>query len=163
MSNFDAPLIIEYDRRASDELGGDFWRVKKSFRFYLPPVGNTGFEISNRWAYVPEGVLSDLGSIPKLFRSLVDRDGRAAQAYVLHDHLCEYLSVTFNGSPHRISRNVCDAIMAMAMIDLGVDRKEVAIVHRAVRTYGSVMGIKNPSTTERKRQLEADYNFEGLI
>ncbi len=165
MSNFDGPLIIEFDRKASDELGGDYWRVKKSFRYALPErAGNewTTYEPKS-WAFVPAGMLTDLGTIPKLARAVVDRDGRAAQAFVLHDQLCEYLSITTDGVPERITRKEADAILYSAMRDLGVREIYVALVQEFVDLYREFLGTRLPSTTARKRALEAQYNFEDLL
>ncbi|HKY45603.1 MAG TPA: DUF1353 domain-containing protein [Pyrinomonadaceae bacterium] len=162
---FDGPLVIEFDRKASDLLGGAYWRVKRSFRFYLPAshIGNEWVEYqSNRWAYVPAGMLTDLGSIPKVFRGIIDVGGAAAQAYVLHDQLCEYLSITADGKPESISRREADLILRDALLDLEIDKTTTHLIHEAVAAYQLAKGITRPSTTALKRRLEAEYNFEGL-
>lgn len=160
MSNFDNPLIIEYDRRASEILNGDYWRLKKSFRFYLPAT-ETATE-SESWAHCSAGMLTDLGSVPKVARAIIDRDGAAAQAYVLHDQLVEYLSITVNGKPQRITRNDADLILQDALIDLGISGRYAEIVFLAVSGYTQIRCNNCPSTYRLKRELEAAYNFEGL-
>lgn len=165
MNQFDGPLQIQYDTQASNILQGDYWRVMKSFRFYLPSsdIANewTCYD-TNRWAFVPAGTLSDLGSIPAVYRGVFDRGGRAAQAYVLHDQLCEYLSVTKDGHPERITRQECDLILRSAMLSLGVSKGVTQCVYNAVAAYAAINGIRSPSTTIKKRTLEAAFNFEGL-
>lgn len=165
MSRFDGPLIIEYDHKASRVLGDDFYRVKKSFRFYLP-ASHIGVEWvghqSDRWGFVAAGMLTDLGSIPKVFRGIINRGGAAAQAYALHDQLCEYLSITYRGNPEKITREECDLILRDALIDLEIDKTSVHLIYDAVVAYGFVRQIRDPSTTRLKRDLEAAYNFEDF-
>lgn len=165
MNQFDGPLQIQYDREASRILDGDYWRVMKSFRFYLPTsdIANewTCYD-TNRWVFVPAGMLTDLGSIPRIYRGIFDRGGRAAQAYVLHDQLCEYLSVTNDGNPERITRQECDLILRAGMLELGVSKGVTQCVYNAVAAYSHLKGIRSPSTTIKKRALEAAFNFEGL-
>lgn len=165
MNQFDGPLIIQYDRAASDILGDDYWRVMRSFRFYLPTsdIANewTCYD-TNRWLFVSAGTLTDLGTIPKQFRSLIDRGGLAAQAYVVHDQACEYLSVTENGRPASITRQEADLILRDALLSLGVDKTTAYLTYNAVAAYAAVMNIRLPSTTMKKRALEAAYNFEGI-
>lgn len=165
MNQFDGPLQIQYDTQASNILQGDYWRVMKSFRFYLPSsdIANewTCYD-TNRWVFVPAGMLTDLGSIPPIYRGIFDRGGRSAQAYVLHDQLCEYLSVTKGGNPERITRQECDLILRSAMLSLGINKATTQSVYNAVATYAALKGIRSPSTTIKKRSLEAAFNFEGL-
>jgi len=148
---YDAPLVIKYDQRASRVLGGDFWRVIKSFRFHLTP------EV---WVFVPSGTLTDLGSVPKLFRGIINEQGAAAQAYVVHDQLCEYLSVTEMGKPKLISRQDADLILLDALQASGVGYTTAYLIYNAVAAYQMALQITDPSTSVIKRRLEADYNFE---
>jgi len=165
MNQFDGELFIQYDRQASNVLGADYWRVMRSFRFYLPTsdIANewTCYD-TNRWAFIPAGMLTDLGSVPKQFRSIIDNGGRAAQAYVVHDQLCEYLSITEKGRPARISRQEADLILLDALLVLGVDKTTAHLTYNAVAAYSAVMDIRQPSTTIVKRRLEAAFNFEGF-
>jgi len=163
--NFDGPLIIQYDRRASDVLKANYFRVMKSFRYYLPAsfIGNEWTEYqSNRWVFVPAGMLTDLASIPAVFRGVFDTTGPYMQAAVVHDQLCEYLSVTKDGAPESITRPEADLILRAAMLDLQVPKSQVNIIYNAVAAYTEFFDIRDPSTTAVKRRLEADWNFEGL-
>jgi hypothetical protein len=164
-SNFDGPLDIRYDRRASDVLGGNYFRVLKSFRYYLPAsfIGNewTAYQ-SNRWVFVPSGMLTDLASIPAIFRGFLDTTGPYMQAAVVHDQLCEYLSITQDGQPKSITRPEADLILRAAMLDLNVPKIQVNLIYDAVAAYTEFFDIRDPSTTAIKRRLESDWNFEGL-
>ena len=155
MRNFDGELAIQYDRHASNVLNGDYYRVLKSFRYYTNHSRTS-------WAFVPAGMLTDLGSIPKAFRGIVDNDGKAAQAYVLHDQLCEYLSITAFGKPQIITRKRADEILRLALLDLEVDGVTANWIYRTVRAYAEMNGIRKPSTSALKRTLEAQFNFEDL-
>lgn len=165
MSNFSGPLAIQYDQRASKVLDGDYWRVLKSYRFYLPTsfIGNewTTYD-SNRWGFVSAGFLTDLGTIPKILRSIVDDDGKASQGFVLHDALCEFLSITENGRPKNITREEADLILRAALLELGVSKLQTAMIYDAVRAYALVNRIRDPSSTAIKRRLEAEFNYEDF-
>lgn len=150
---FDGPLVITYDNNASRILGGEYWRVLKSFRYYLT---------ANEWVFIPSGMLTDLGSVPPSLRCFVSEQGNAAQAYVVHDQLCEYLSTTFDGRPKLITRQEADLILKMALLDSGVNKTTAYLTYTAVAAYQMAMQIKDPTTTAIKRRLEADANFEDL-
>jgi len=152
-NKFDGPLSIKYDLRASQVLGGEYWRVIKSFRFQID---------ADNWVFVPSGMLTDLGSVPKLFRGIISEQGAAAQAYVVHDQLCEYLSITENGKPKSITRQMADLILLDALQAAGVGYTTAYLIYNAVAAYQMALQINDPSTSVIKRRLEADYNFEDL-
>lgn len=166
MNNFSGSLIIQYDHAASEILQGDYWRVMRSFRYYLPTsllVPDWTVNNRKRWAFAPAGMLTDLGSIPKVFRGIISNGGAASQAYVLHDQLCEYLSITENGYPTKITREECDLILKAALLDLQIDSTTAHLIYNAVAAYQFVRQTRDPSTTRIKRDLEAAFNFEDLL
>jgi len=163
--NFSGPLIIQYDQHASQVLQDDYWRVMRSFRYYLPTsLLVPGWTVNNRkrWGFVPAGMLTNLGNIPKIFRGIISNGGAASQAYALHDQLCEYLSVTNDGRPERITREECDLILKAALLDLEIDATTAHLIYNAVAAYQLAMQTREPSTTRIKRELEASFNFEEL-
>lgn len=166
MSNFSGPLVIEYDQHASEVLNGTYWRVKESFRFYLPRTADCGNEwveyVSNVWAFCPAGMLTDLASIPQVFQNILGPAGPYVQAAVLHDQLCEYLSITEDGAPKPITRKQCDDILLSAMTDLGVSDIQAQTIYDAVSLFRMVDDVTAPSTTALKRSLEAQASYEGL-
>jgi len=117
---------------------------------------------SNRWGFVPAGILTDLGSVPPILRPVINHAGAGSQPFVLHDQLCEYLSITVNGRPFAISRGEADLILRAALIDVNVEMSEVRAIYDAVSIYARVMRIRDPSTYALKRRLEAEYNFEDF-
>lgn len=145
---FDRPLDTRYDRQASDALGKDHWRVLVGFRLMLSP---------RQWVHVPAGVLTDGGSIPRLVHNIVSPWGKFGQAYVMHDQLCEYLSLTVDGKPSRITRARCDELLYVAMDVLGATPAEVLPVRAAVDLFRNAAAITQPSNTALKRSIEAGW------
>ena len=150
-TEFSAPRLVQYDHEASDELGADHWRVTQPFRFYL------GGKDTDRWVYVPAGYLTDGASVPRALWSLIPPWGRYGQAAVVHDIVCEYLSITVDGEPVRVTREQCDQILLEAMTVLGVPAFQRQAIYQAVSLYRRVAGIGEPSTTPQKRALEAKW------
>lgn len=170
--NFSAPFVIKFDTVASAALDDQYWRIMLSYRYYLPPSPDFNPNewvdydnrdaVSDRWVFMSAGVLTDLGSIPKALRGVIEYGGRYAQAYAVHDQLCEYLSITVNGRPEKITREYADFVLLWALKDCGMPDAEAKAVYASVRAYAIVRNINSPSTTAKKRQLEAAYNFEGF-
>lgn len=148
---FSAPLLIQYDKHASQVLGADHWRVAQAFRY---DIGHKG---SQQWVTVPAGYLTDGASVPRLFWSLLPPWGSYGQAAVVHDLLCEYLSIVDHGQPKAISRERADQIFDEAMRVLRVPDLTRLSLSEGVSLYRSVGGGSSPSTTLKKRQLEAAW------
>ena len=68
---FTGPLVIE-------EIGIETWRVVEPFSF----LSKNGLLVD-----VPQGFITDLASVPKVFRSVVPQIGYWNQAAVVHDLL----------------------------------------------------------------------------
>ncbi|MBD9424784.1 DUF1353 domain-containing protein [Pseudomonas sp. PDM15] len=145
---FDHPLDTRYDWQASDKLGKDHWRVLVPFRLMLS---------ERQWVHVPAGMLSDGGSIPRLVQNMVSPWGKLGQAYVMHDQLCEYLSLTVDGRPVPITRQRCDELLYVAMQVLGATPAELGTVRAAVDLYRRAAGVTRPSSIALKRSLEAGW------
>lgn len=150
-TDFTAPLCVQYDAEASRRLGADHWRVTQPFRFYL------GEKDSARWVYVPAGYLTDGASVPRAFWSLIPPWGSYGQAAVVHDIVCEYLSITVDGAPVPVTRAECDRILLEAMEVLGVPAIKRKAIYGAVCAYRLVSGTDKPSTTAEKRALESSW------
>ena len=148
---FDAELMMAYDAKASKRLGKDYWRVLKGFRYYLGTKG------SNQWVYIPAGYLTDGASVPQIFWSVIPRWGAYGQAAVVHDFLCEYLSITSDGVPKSITRAEADDILLEAMQVLEVPEFTAQTIEAAVDFYRVVSRTSKPSSEPLKRQLEAEW------
>lgn len=152
-TEFSAPLLVQYDPEASAELGADYWRVTSPFRFYLKSKD------SGRWVFVPAGYLTDGASVPRAFWSLIPPWGKYGQAAVVHDIVCEYLSITVDGHPASVTRAQCDDILLEAMAALGVPVVQRNLIYGAVKCYRVFSGIDQPSSTYRKRVIESNWRY----
>jgi hypothetical protein len=150
-TKFDAPLLIQFDKKASDILGADYWRVAKPFKFFI------GSENSKRWITVPAGYLTDGASVPRALWSIIPPWGAYGQAAVVHDILCEYLSIMVGGKLTPITRERADEIFAEAMTVLQVPSHDVALISEGVKLYRLASGVSAPSTRPEKRALEASW------
>lgn len=150
-TNFCTPLNVQYDAHASKILEADYWRVTKEFRYYIQGKKR------GAWVYVPAGYLTDGASVPRIFWSLIPPWGIYGQAAVVHDIVCEYLSVTVDGAPRAIARKCCDDILLEAMTVLGVPFVKRHAIHKAVSLYRIFSGVNNATSSEKKRALEASW------
>lgn len=72
---------------------------------------------------VPAGFLSDLASVPRMFRALIDVAGRHDRAAIVHDFACESLRVGVDaGTPYPISPADVDGMFRAILHELGVGR-----------------------------------------
>lgn len=150
-TRFSAEMSVKYDREASDKLGADHWRVMDSFIFYL------GAEESGEWVCVPAGYLTDGASVPRLFWNIIPPWGAYGQSAVVHDIVCEYLSITRDGVPKPVTRAECDGILDQAMAALEVPWLTRKAITACVAAYRMISGVSKPSNTPLKRSLEAEW------
>ena len=88
---------------------------------------------------VPKGFPTDLASIPRIFRSIVSKDGPNRWAAIVHDYV-----YSLKGEKYGISRKDADKIFLEAMTNLGVSRRKRWIMHKAVRIGGWVPWKRKP-------------------
>lgn len=150
-TRFSAQMSVRYDKDASKALGVDHWRVMDGFRFYV------GDESSGEWVNVPAGYLTDGASVPRLFWNIIPPWGSYGQAAVVHDIVCEYLSITKNGLPKKVTRAECDGILDQALAALEVPWLTRKSITSAVGFYRMISGVSTPSTTALKRSLESKW------
>lgn len=77
---------------------------------------------------VPQGFVTDLASIPRIFWRELPRTGRYAHAAIVHDFL--YWTQT-------VARAVADEIFDIDMIETGTPGWKASAIAGAVRTFGS--------------------------
>ncbi|QVD49375.1 hypothetical protein LUCX_305 [Xanthomonas phage vB_XciM_LucasX] len=153
-TNFDTDLQMEYDPVASELLGGSYYKIKRSFRYYKSE------KQSNIWGYVPAGFLSDGASVPKPLWWLVPPWGNYGQAAVLHDILCETKTMYKDDVPYQISRKEADFIFLDAMDAAGVKWYLRYAMFVAVRLWGLLGWGPSTEKTANKRELETKYMKE---
>lgn len=144
---FDANLGIVYSSMASEQLGKDYWVVKKDFIYYLDDSKMSTVK-------VPRGYLTDGATVPRAFWSLVPPWGKYGQACVLHDYLCEY--PFYDDGQHRviIERKEVDQIFNEAMQILQVPETTRRLMIGAVNTYRIVSRKRDATYNRHKATLE---------
>jgi hypothetical protein len=150
--------MIVYDAYASTILGRDNYRLTTPFKFYVGPREN------ELWAYLPAGFLSDGATVPRFLYWLVPPWGRHGEAAMVHDYLCEHLTLYHHGQPIPITRSRADQIFGQAMRVSQVHPVIRGLMYGAVRFYTwyarSLQDRMDPNYRRRKSELEA--NYEGL-
>ena len=104
--------------------------------FLLKPIGwkpnNRGSQLVE--VNVPEGFVTDLASIPRVFWSILRPDGEYTYPAIIHDYL--YWIQT-------ISRNDADEILSLAMRDFSISAVDANVIYGAVRTLGRLAWLGN--------------------
>lgn len=150
-TRFSGQVMTAYAHKESSILGRDTWRVMKGFKYFV------GSEGSEQWVDVPRGYLMDGASVPRALWSIIPPWGSYGAATIVHDILCEYLQLTVEGVPCKISRKQADDILLEAMKVLNVDRREIAVISAAVSAYRLVTNIDKPNWNKQKAALEASW------
>lgn len=148
---FSSEPCISFAAEESNKLQQDFWRVQKSFSF--------NFLLDGVPAYVsvPRGYLTDGASVPRTLWSIVSPWGRYAAAVIVHDILCEYLSIVVDGKPHAISRKQADELLYLGLHVLQVSAQEASAIKLGVEAYRKVFQPKDPNWHKVKAELEAKW------
>lgn len=151
MCKFSKRVTTQYDPQASDILGKDYWRVTGEVRCDIGPTQHVT---------IPAGYLTDGATVPKIFWSIIPPWGPYADPVVLHDLLCEYLSIVEDGRIVKITRAQCDQIFNEAMKCVGVPSFKRKLIYAGVSAYRAFSGTNRPTTTPLKRKLEALWRGE---
>lgn len=150
-TKFSAELNVTYAFEASVELKRDLWRVTKEFTY---SVGQLDSKVT---VTIPAGYLTDGASVPRALWSIVPPWGSYGQAVVLHDFLCEYLTIMDNGKLRQISRIAADKIFVEAMKVLQVPKETLHKIELAVRGYRVVSRTDKAMWHKDKARLEAAW------
>lgn len=146
---FSAKEKVSYSKEASAALGKDYWSVQEGFSFYI------GKKEDNRWVHVPAGFLTDGASVPRPLWAIIPPWGPWGQAAIVHDYLCEYLSITVDGRPVSITRQYADLLFLEMLIVLGVPELKRKMLYSAVAAYTATLASTSPTNTSVKRAVEA--------
>jgi hypothetical protein len=149
--SFTAKPLIYYDDDASNKLGGDYYRVAESFRYYL------GQKYADQWVFVPAGMLTDLASIPRIVWNILPPSGKYGAAAIVHDRLCNTLVITQAGKQIQISRAKADAILGEAMEVLKVPWLKRVTISSAVAMHRWIARPNKPVISELQLALERDW------
>jgi len=86
---------------------------------------------------VPAGMLTDLASVPRLARWLVDRVGPHLEAAIVHDFLyIAWQDVVGGRNAREEDRRFADELMRVAMEGANVGAAMRSVIYRAVRHFG---------------------------
>ena len=102
------------------------------------------------WYAVPRGFITDLASIPKALRWLIDVNGKHRRAAVLHDYLyCSQIT----------TREEADALFLEAMGMIGVDTYQRNAMWSGVRAFGWRYWNKRTSPDDAIQDYVPDSYF----
>jgi hypothetical protein len=86
---------------------------------------------------VPAGMLTDLASVPRVARWLVDRVGPHLEAAIVHDFLyIAWQDVAGGRGAREEDRRFADQLMRVAMESAKVSATSRFVIHNAVRGFG---------------------------
>ena len=85
---------------------------------------------------VPAGLITDLASVPRWARRVVDRVGPHLEAAIVHDWLYIAWQDLSNGEPLRQDRDFADAVFLAGMKAAKVKKMQQLMIYRTVRAFG---------------------------
>lgn len=114
------PELMEFDCRY---YKGDKFIMGSHYRY----------KVLGRLIDVPKGFITDLASVPKVFRNLVNAYGKNyTRAAVIHDYLYSV------GHKLGIDRKMADNIFLEIMKERGVSFLKRQLMYRMVRMFGGL-------------------------
>ncbi len=117
---------------------------------WSPGEGQDGPEV-----IVPAGFVTDLASIPRVFWSLLPRDGAYTFPAIVHDYL--YWT-------QRHSRDTADAVLRYGMDDMKVSSAVTLAIHTAVRVGGGRAWAKNAKLRQAgERRLLREFPDDPTV
>ena len=119
MSHFKTRLVLE--------VVDEGWQLTQPFVYHS--------ELLNRDIEVPTGYVTDLASVPRLFRFIVPvANAKNRRAAVVHDYLCT--------NPEGLVKDQkqADQVFKEALGVVGVGRFRSAALYYPVRTFQSIKG-----------------------
>ena len=137
MSRFGGELVLvllDADDRPEIRDGRSLWRLERDL-IYRTTEGET--------VTIPQGFVTDLASVPRLFWDLFPPDGPWTEAAVVHDalyftrggaDLWQGRRCISRAAPY--SRAECDGVLREAMADLGVGVIQRTLIWAGVRVGG---------------------------
>lgn len=121
------------------------WVLVESLLFYSHRI--------DKICKIPKFFITDLASIPSLARILIEVNGKHRYAAIIHDYL--YAGNRFGLD--KVSREVCDKILADFCKEAGVSGWKVLSIYLAVRVGGWWSYQKGQSSRILPRKLWKKY------
>lgn len=88
------------------------------------------FIFRHRLIQVPVGFVTDFGSIPKAFRSILSRSGKSLRAFIIHDYLYS------KGVMDHIKQRDCDEILYQLSIKDGESSWKAYLINKGLLAGG---------------------------
>lgn len=155
-TRFDRNVAIRYAHKASDFFDKDYYYTTEPFTYHIDEYP------SNMIVTVPVGFLTDGASIPRAFWFWASPIGKHAQSAILHDYLCEYLTIQVDGHPTSITRKEADLIFKESLSILGVSKLKANLMYMGVSAYRKVRKIDKPRFNLVKRTMEEELRIKLL-
>lgn len=155
-TRFDRDVAIRYAHKASDYFDKDYYYTTEPFTYHIDEYP------SNMVVTVPVGFLTDGAKIPRAFWFWASPIGKHAQSAILHDYLCEYLTIQVDGNPTKITRKEADAIFKESLLILGVSKFKANLMYLGVSAYRKAMRVTKPSFNLVKRTMEEEIRIKLL-
>ncbi len=127
-AGFRSPIVLEVIEANSKDTT---WMVSDCLIYHSMLTDTT--------YYIPEGFITNLASIPRLFYWLFRPSGDMLEASVLHDYLYDCVS------NYDLSRSTADAIFYEAMLSTKTPVWKAVLGYRVVRLFGSGSFRRAPS------------------
>lgn len=156
-NQFNAEMMVMFDREASDILKKNYWCVLNSFTYYVTT------KPSKEWVTIPKGYLTDGASVPRLFWSLLPPWGKYGQAVVVHDYLCEFPYLETKDGPIEIDRKRVDEILAECLKVLNVSAWRRHLMMSGVNAHRVVIRPGKPEINHVKHAIETKRAEQNII
>ena len=130
------PLILVRCKVRSDKWNGKKFIVGRAYRIKYKWEDNEGSVHDYCSIVVPCGMVTDLASIPRIFRSGVSKVGSHVEASVVHDYLYG-AQLEFDRGNYKEDRKFVDELYKRLMEKAGMNRFKRWLIYRAVRMGAS--------------------------
>lgn len=115
------------------------------------------YEINGYQIKVPQGFVTDLASVPRIFWSIFPPFGKYTPAAIVHDFLYSKYNIT------GINRTLADKIFLFIMEELGVGYLKRKAMYQAVRSFGERSWKAKLKNEGYKDKAIVDCTEEALI
>ena len=94
------------------------------------------FMVDNKLFTIPQGMITDLGSIPVPFRNIISRFGVLTVAFIIHDYGYRVQSENTN-------RKFWDSVLLELMKKEKISRIKRFLIYRGLRLFGGIAWKEN--------------------
>ena len=158
-TDFDPTTSVIKNEYASSIFGKEYRVVTKPFIYQVGDLK------SNVYIAIARGYITDGASVPSFLNPLLPAWGEYGAAAIVHDYLCEHLTVVSFGQEKRITRRQADDIFYEAMGVLKVPTWKRRLFWLAVRLWAVTTNTTEPKFSMKKQKTQAElanyFNANG--